>query len=72
MTPDDLPSRAQIERHLTEDELAERWQVSLRTLQRWRRLGRAPAHLALGRSALYRLTDVEDFEAMLCRSGRID
>ena len=32
-------------------------------MQRWRRQGRAPTHLQLGQRILYRLCDVEAFEA---------
>jgi hypothetical protein len=49
--------------HLREEELALRWRIAGRTLQRWRRQGRAPAHLQLGQRILYRLCDVEAFEA---------
>lgn len=48
--------------HVREDELAQRWRISLRTLQRWRRRGRAPAHLSIGRRVLYRCADIEAFE----------
>ncbi len=48
--------------HVREDELARRWRISARTLQRWRRQGRAPAHLRIGHSILYRCADVEAFE----------
>lgn len=49
-------------RHVREDELALRWRISLRTLQRWRRQGRVAGHLALGRRVVYRRSDVEAFE----------
>jgi Helix-turn-helix domain len=49
--------------HLGEDELAARWQIAVRTLQRWRRAGDAPPHLLLRRRVLYRQSDVEAFEA---------
>lgn len=51
------------DRHLTELELATRWRVGLRTLQRWRRAGRAPRHLLLGRAPIFPLLWVREFEA---------
>lgn len=48
--------------HLREDELARRWRISPRTLQRWRSKGQAPAHLLIGHRVLYRQGDVEAFE----------
>lgn len=49
-------------RHLTQAELAERWQVSQRTLMRWRALGVDPASLRLNGRIRYRLVDVLAFE----------
>ena len=49
-------------RHVREDELADRWRISLRTMQRWRREGRAPVFLRLGRRIVYRADDIERFE----------
>ena len=48
--------------HLTQPELAERWRVSGRTLERWRRNGTGPAFLRLNGKVLYRLSDVLGFE----------
>ena len=58
--------------HLREDELAQRWHVSRRTLQRWRSSGRAPSHLVLGQRILYRRQDVETFEARHLEVGEVD
>lgn len=44
-------------------ELAERWRMSVRTLDRWRVNGYGPAWLALGGRILYRRGDVAAFEA---------
>ena len=49
--------------HLHQAELARRWKLSPRTLERWRWLGRGPRHIKLGARVLYRLEDVEQFEA---------
>jgi predicted site-specific integrase-resolvase len=54
-------------RHLTPHELAERWQVSERTLNRWRDLGTGPAWLKLNGRIRYRLEDVDAFERLRLR-----
>lgn len=54
-------------RHLREDDLASRWRISRRTIQRWRAEGRAPAHLQIGGRILYRFEDIQDFEALHLR-----
>ncbi len=50
-------------RHLNQSELADRWNLSPRTLERWRWLGEGPRFLKLGGRVLYRLEDVEAFES---------
>jgi hypothetical protein len=47
---------------LTTLELAERWRVSPRTIEDWRRRQRPPHPVRIGRRVLYRLTDVEALE----------
>ena len=54
---------AQHEQHLNQRELAQRWGISPRTLERWRSIGFGPAFLKLGGRVAYRLVDVEAFEA---------
>jgi hypothetical protein len=49
--------------HLTQGELASRWRISPRTLERWRWLGQGPAYLKLGGSVAYRVDDVLEYEA---------
>jgi hypothetical protein len=56
--------------HLLEHELAQRWRLSVRTLQRWRRGSSGPLFLQLGRRVVYRLSDVERFEMGHMRAGR--
>lgn len=48
---------------LLEAELATRWRLSERTLQRWRGSGRGPAFLRIGKRIVYKVDDVEAFEA---------
>ena len=47
---------------LRERELAARWRVSTRTLQRWRSDGTGPSFLLIGGSVRYRMSDVLEFE----------
>ena len=58
------------ERHLTQLDLARRWRMSTRTLERWRWLRYGPAYLRLGKVVVYRLEDVEAFEASQRRVAR--
>jgi len=54
-------------RHLTQIELARRWRMSERTLERWRWLGQGPRFMKLGGRVAYRLEDIEAFEAKQLR-----
>ncbi|MDO9502718.1 AlpA family transcriptional regulator [Falsiroseomonas sp.] len=49
-------------RHMNQRELAARWGMSVRTLERWRFLRQGPPFLKLGGRVAYRLDDVEAFE----------
>jgi hypothetical protein len=55
--------------HLMQAEVAERWRVSPRTLERWRCAGTGPAWLQLNGRVLYRLEDVVAFERSRLRRG---
>jgi len=50
-------------KHLNQRQLAARWDVSEATLERWRSEGIGPVFLKLHGRVLYRLEDVEAFEA---------
>ena len=50
-------------KHFTQRELAERWAVSPRTLERWRWSGEGPQFLKIGQRVVYRLEDIIAFEA---------
>ena len=43
---------------LNQTELAARWSISARTLERWRWTGEGPAFLKIGGRVVYRLEDV--------------
>ncbi len=50
-------------RHLNQIDLARRWRVSPRTLERWRWQKIGPAYLKVGNHVVYRAEDVEAYEA---------
>jgi len=50
-------------RHLDQLELARRWCISPRTLERWRWTGDGPRYIKLKGRVAYREADVEAFEA---------
>lgn len=47
---------------LNQVHLARRWQISPRTLERWRWRGEGPAYVKIGGRVIYRLDDVEAYE----------
>jgi hypothetical protein len=50
-------------RHLNQLELSRRWAMSPRSLERWRWTGVGPRFLKVGGRVVYRLADIEAFEA---------
>lgn len=52
-----------------ERDLADRWDVSERTLQRWRARNVGPAFVMIGTGPRYRVGDVLDYEARRRRGG---
>lgn len=55
--------------HLNQIELAARWKISHRTLERWRWLGEGPRYLKIGGRVVYRVEDVEAWEAQHLRAS---
>jgi len=49
-------------KHLNQKELARRWNISHRTLEKWRWAGEGPKFIKLGVRVVYRLEDVIVFE----------
>ena len=49
-------------RHLNQKQLARRWGMSHRTLERWRCQNQGPAWLKVGGRVLYRIEDIEQYE----------
>lgn len=56
-------------RWLTTPELAARWRMSARTLERWRAESFGPPWHVLGGRTFYRLDDVEAYEARQRHGG---
>jgi hypothetical protein len=53
----------------TERELADRWKISVKALQKWRLTGDGPTFHKIGRSVRYALQEIEVFEqAQRCDS----
>lgn len=53
-------------------ELAARWRISHRTLERWRWIGEGPKFLKVGGRVVYRLADIEEYETSLVRTCTSD
>ena len=53
-------------------ELAVRWKISHRTLERWRWTGEGPKFLKVGGRVVYRLSDIEEYEQTIVRSSTSD
>jgi hypothetical protein len=49
--------------NLRQKQLANRWLISPRTLEQWRWQGKGPKYLKIGATVVYRLEDIEAFEA---------
>jgi hypothetical protein len=56
-------------RHLNQIELSRRWTISPRTLERWRWLGQGPNYLKVGGRVVYRLDDIDAYEAKHLHTG---
>jgi hypothetical protein len=53
--------------HINQVQLARRWSLSPRTLERWRWRDQGPVYLKVGGRVLYRLEDIEAFERASAR-----
>jgi hypothetical protein len=56
-------------KHLNQVELSRRWSLGPRTLERWRWLGEGPRFLKVGGRVVYRLEDIEAYEAEQIRDS---
>ena len=59
-------------RRFNQRELARRWKISERTLERWRWQGNGPRYLKIGGRVIYRIEDVEAFEQVQLKSSTSD
>lgn len=50
--------------YLSQHDLASRWGMSIRTLERWRFFGQGPCYLKLGTRVLYHPDDIREFEQL--------
>ena len=48
--------------HLTEQDLAKRWNIAPSTLRGWRTRKKGPTYIKIEDAVRYRLTDVEEYE----------
>jgi len=60
-----------MDNHLDERNLATRWSMSPRTLQRWRQDKKGPPFLKLGGRVVYRLADIEAWERAQLHGGKL-
>ena len=49
-------------KHLTQSDLATRWNKSVHTIERYRTEGVGPIYLKIGGKVMYRVKDIEKFE----------
>lgn len=54
---------------LRQGELAERWRMSPRSLEKWRTLGIGPAYIKIGGAVRYRIEDVLAYESSTLRQA---
>jgi hypothetical protein len=59
-------------KHFNQVDLARRWRVSERTLERWRWLRQGPQYLKTGGRVVYRLDDIEAFEIARSRNANLN
>jgi hypothetical protein len=59
-------------KHFNQIDLARRWRVSERTLERWRWLRQGPQYLKIGGRVVYRLDDIEAFEIARSRNANLN
>lgn len=47
---------------LTQEEVAKRWNISMRTLERWRWMKEGPKYIKIGGHVRYRISEIEKYE----------
>jgi hypothetical protein len=61
-SPENAANPESGERFLTQEELADRWRISPRTLERWRYVGCGPQFMKLGGVVRYDMEHIKAFE----------
>lgn len=56
-------------KHMNQIDLARRWSISPRTLERWRWVGQGPRYIKVGGRVVYRVEEVEAFEEQQTRAS---
>ena len=56
-------------RHLNQLDVARRWRMSERTLERWRSQGVGPVYLKVGGHVVYRMQDIIAYEVAQLHTG---
>lgn len=56
-------------KHFNQRQLADRWAISEASLERWRSEGIGPVFLKIQGRVLYRLEDIEEYEAQCLRKS---
>jgi predicted site-specific integrase-resolvase len=56
-------------KHINQTELSERWQISARTLERWRKEGIGPVYLKMHGRVTYREEDILAYEGGCLRKS---
>lgn len=57
---------------ISEVVLSDHWDVSRRTLQRWRQSGEGPPYVLIGGSVRYRVEDIRAYENRMRRNAESD
>jgi hypothetical protein len=57
---------------LNQIELANRWKLSPRTLERWRWLAQGPRYLRISGRVIYRIVYIEEYELAMIRYDKSD
>jgi hypothetical protein len=57
---------------LNQAQLSHRWRISVRSLEKWRSLGKGPPFVKIGGCVRYKLTDIEAWEREQTHIGIAD
>lgn len=63
-------TKIRLDERLTQAEVARRWKISPRSLEKWRTVGIGPAFVKIGGRVRYREEDILTYEAEQLRGGQ--